>query len=92
MATQRHDLTDSIGFELPWTAEDSAALRQFIASTAGKRMLGQLILKRPHASERTDPFKRGIQSAVQEGYEEAVQRIGLLCNSEKSVTKDSQNK
>lgn len=88
MPAKRLDLTDSIGFELPWLAEDCAALRHFLETNTGRRMLGQLILKRPHASERTDPFKRGIQSAVQEGYEEAVQRIGLLTNPDKSVTKN----
>ncbi len=85
---KRLDLTDSVGFELPWTAEDSATLREFLKTTTGKRMLGRLIFKRPAAVERSDPFKRGIQSAIQEGYEEALQTIGFLTNSEKSVVKD----
>lgn len=89
MPGKRIDLTDSVGFELPWTAEDCATWRQFLNTITGRRVLGQLILKRPHASERTDPFKRGIQSAVQEGYEEAVTRLGLLTNPEKSVTKNT---
>lgn len=88
MATKRIDLTDSVGFELPWTAEDAAALRAFLSTTTGRRLVGQLLLKRPSVSERSDPFKRGIQSGVHEGYDEAVNRLGFLTDSTKSVTKD----
>lgn len=88
MAQKRLDLTDSVGFELPWTAEDAAALRAFLSTATGRRMLGQLMLKRPSVSERSDPFKRGIQSAVHEGYDEALNRLGFLTDSTKSVTKD----
>lgn len=87
-AAKRIDLTDSVGFELPWTAEDSATLRHFLGTTTGRRMLGQLILKRPPATERSDAFKRGIQSGVVEGYEEAVHRLSFLTDSSKSVVKD----
>lgn len=87
MATPRIDLTDSVGFELPWTAENSAELRQFLGTVTGRRALGQLILKRPVANERSDAFKRGIQSAIIEGYEEAVHSLGRLTDSAKSVTK-----
>ena len=87
MAIARIDLTDSVGFELPWTAENSSELRQFLGSVTGRRMLGQLILKRPAVSERSDSFKRGVQSGVLEGYDEAVHRLGALTDSTKSVTK-----
>lgn len=87
MPAKRIDLTDSVGFELPWTAEDSATLRQFLATNTGKRMLGKLILKRPAMTERSDPFKRGIQSAEVSGYEEAVHVLGWLTDSDKSVKK-----
>jgi hypothetical protein len=85
MPAKKIDLTDCIGFELPWTAQDSAALRAFLETGTGRRMLGRLILKRPAATERSDPFKRGIQSAIAEGYDEAVHTIGFLTDSSKSV-------
>ncbi len=85
MPVKRLDLTDSVGLELPWTAEDSAALRHFLATNTGRRFLGQLILRRPPATEKTDINKRAIQSGVQEGFEEAIFRIGFLSDSSKSV-------
>ena len=87
MPTKRLDLTDSLGFEVPWTAEDSAALRHFLTTTTGKRFLGQLIYKRIHATEKSDATKRLIQSGMVEGNEETLYQISLLTNSEKSVKK-----
>jgi hypothetical protein len=65
MPVKRIDLTDCVGLELPWTAEDSAALRHFLGTNTGRRFIGQLILKRPPASEKSDAVKRAIQSGVQ---------------------------
>lgn len=81
------DLTQSIGFELPWTAEDSAILRAFLVSQTGRRTVGQLLLKRPAMSERSDAFKRGIQSGIVEGYDDAIYRLGWLTDSSRSVKK-----
>ncbi len=89
MPVKRLDLTDSVGLELPWTAEDSAGFRHFLSTVTGKRFLGQIILKRPIATEKSDAVKRAIQSAVVEGYEDAVFRIGWLADSDKSVKKTS---
>lgn len=85
------DLTESFGLEVPWTAEDAAALRHFLGTTTGKRFLGQLFIRTPKASERSDAFKRGVQSGVQEGFSELTYAIGVLADSTKSVTKPTPN-
>ena len=79
------DPTSALAFEVPWTAEDSAILRSFLSTTTGQRLLGKILIHRPTCSERTDPFKRGIQSAIGEGYDEMFHRLRALCDSTKSV-------
>lgn len=83
--SDKSDLTDSIGFSIPWTAEDSATLRHFLTTVTGRRMLGQLLTRRPVATNRTDAFRRSVESAVIEGYEDAVRELRILTDSTKSV-------
>lgn len=85
MAEISLDLTESFGLDVPWTAEDAAATRAFLGSTTGKRFLGNIFFRRPACSERSDPFKRGIQSAIGEGYDEALHFVRSLADSTKSV-------
>ncbi len=85
MAFKRIDLTDCVGFELPWTAEDSAVLRHFLGTVTGRRFVGQLLLKRPMATEKSDATKRLIQSGIVEGAEDTIFQIGRLADSSKSV-------
>ncbi len=80
------DPTTELGFSVPWTAENAAELRNFMHSTTGKRLLGHFMFRRPTCSEKSDPFKRGVQSAIGEGYDELVHRISFFMNPDKSVT------
>lgn len=79
------DTADTIGFDIPWTAVDRATLFSFLETQTGLRLLGQLLTKRPVAGEKSDLNKRAMQSALIEGYEDAVSRIRFFATDEKSI-------
>lgn len=70
------------GHKAPWEEIDQESLRQFLATVSGQRFLDQIFLRRPRATEKTDPVKRAIQSAVAEGYEEYYDTTRFLCTPE----------
>ncbi len=67
------------GHVAPWEEIDQANLRQFLDTVSGQRYLEQIFMRRPSATEKTDPVKRSIQSAVREGYEEYYDTTIFLC-------------